>query len=1038
MLEDDDPKQTAKLMTALEDIQRQRQGEKLIQQVAIERSIGRYGEQTIADAYRSLGLSPEGEISDEIIIGNFDARLSDAPTQEQEMRQCLAALGEYRKSKRLVDHARGTVTTYDDALNYFGLNHEHDDSFAVTMYTSKVNDSPTSLDMAQKALQLIAEHRNSAALKSFIAAGYQDNVGPTKMDAGEAFAALNIEDRTLDDEILYTIYEMRLDEDPQNQARFLLAIQTIAEEKNSQSLKTKLQMPAGQQPIQTPLSLTEPIGLDNIGNTCYLNSLLQSLFTIITIRKIVLNFDDYKQDIEADDMKEKRVGHRRVSVKEVRVAQNFVRQLAELFRQMISSPSRAIRPAQELARLTLETDTAKQEVRRRSTIDSQRRPTLGTINDRPVLGPLPQSALDTNAAQPLQSPELMDTAFTDLAGISTDDTVGTSLPPTKPRRPDNTNDNDTSSDKTLVSQNGSATSNSTTEEAQREDDTEMPDHKTEVTLVGEAKATSDVQDPIADSIDLNPQPTELSTTVSSEPPQQPEIVPPSQQQQIYKPPDGPPPVPPRPIPLSTLEEYARQQDVIEVLTHAIGQMSCAIRQTGTDTTGEQQDEVKDTLYGIEQKHISRTDPQPPQPFLVQYLPISNHPKDLYEALDNYCDPEQIGDKEAYVTFHKLPPVLCLGLQRAQQDHLGRPYKINDHVEIPNMVYLDRYMDALDDSVLVARRRQTWQHKSNLRRLKARIAELEPQGAPPVDEALTVALAVIQHLAEVGATEKIDGLSLATETVEKMSELSQLVHDERTDVKSRISVLEQQIKDSFTDAAFRKQEYKLHAAFFHRGTSGSGHYWIYMFDHVNEIWRKYNDDHVTQVNNLNEIFGNPTEDRNNPNWSAINPANPYFLIYVRTDTLRPDDPDNAAVETVRRNPILPPPPPPQVSNHNGHQQSDAAEDEGIDIRPLGTETPSNSDAHAHAQSSHHEYAGQPSQMSYLPPAAAEEQDQKRFRNIGDVMNQPHNRPGQPHTKQESWDEIQMRQAIERSMKETQGDKQGTWDDSENMAVSPNAW
>ena len=60
------------------------------------------------------------------------------------------------------------------------------------------------------------------------------------MDIDEAFAALSIKDRDLHDDALYTIYKMRRVEEPQNRARLLLAIGKIAEEKNSQKLKTKL------------------------------------------------------------------------------------------------------------------------------------------------------------------------------------------------------------------------------------------------------------------------------------------------------------------------------------------------------------------------------------------------------------------------------------------------------------------------------------------------------------------------------------------------------------------------------------------------------------------------------------------------------------------------------------------------------------------------------------------------------------------------------------------------------------------------------
>jgi ubiquitin carboxyl-terminal hydrolase 25 len=39
-----------------------------------------------------------------------------------------------------------------------------------------------------------------------------------------------------------------------------------------------------------------PVGLSNMGNTCYLNCLLQYFYAIKPLREMVLNFDDYKID----------------------------------------------------------------------------------------------------------------------------------------------------------------------------------------------------------------------------------------------------------------------------------------------------------------------------------------------------------------------------------------------------------------------------------------------------------------------------------------------------------------------------------------------------------------------------------------------------------------------------------------------------------------------------------------------------------------------------------------------------------------------
>lgn len=94
---------------------------------------------------------------------------------------------------------------------------------------------------------------------------------------------------------------------------------------------------------------------------------------------------------------------------------------------------------------------------------------------------------------------------------------------------------------------------------------------------------------------------------------------------------------------------------------------------------------------------------------------------------------------------------------------------------------------------------------------------------------------------------------------------------------------------------RSHPYRLHAAFFHRGTQGSGHYWVYIYDFKQEIWRKYNDGYVTTVQNRNEIFAQPTEAEMHT-WSG--PANPYFLVYVKDEQI------DRLVQSVHRNIVYP--------------------------------------------------------------------------------------------------------------------------------------
>ena len=68
-------------------------------------------------------------------------------------------------------------------------------------------------------------------------------------------------------------------------------------------------------------------------------------------------------------------------------------------------------------------------------------------------------------------------------------------------------------------------------------------------------------------------------------------------------------------------------------------------------------------------------------------------------------------------------------------------------------------------------------------------------------------------------------------------------------------------------------YRLYAVFVHHGSVEFGHYYIYIYDFEKDVWRKYNDSEVTEVQNKAEIFDNH---------NLQNPPTPYFLVYVNDD------------------------------------------------------------------------------------------------------------------------------------------------------------
>ena len=76
--------------------------EELHTKAVIEETMGKVSLKDIRQAYSSLNLSMgDPQLADETIIGTFQARISDAPKHEAEMRKDLRIIGEDRSSERI-------------------------------------------------------------------------------------------------------------------------------------------------------------------------------------------------------------------------------------------------------------------------------------------------------------------------------------------------------------------------------------------------------------------------------------------------------------------------------------------------------------------------------------------------------------------------------------------------------------------------------------------------------------------------------------------------------------------------------------------------------------------------------------------------------------------------------------------------------------------------------------------------------------------------------------------------------------------------
>ena len=302
-------------LECLQGIATGRNSEELATQVAIEASGEKLSYRDIRTAYKELGLDAQALYEDDTILGTFRSRVADAPKQEAQMRRALKIIGQVRESQAIQLVASQTVTNYEQALAFLGADRDMSDDFISSMFSVKVSERSEDESTARHALTLIARHRKSKALQDYLETG---TLGEVEMDVSTAFALLDIHDQAVDDDLVLTTYNVRISDEPSHVDNLKSALMAIAKSRQSQRLLDFLNTGM----IASEHALSEwPVGLENIGNTCYLNSLLQFYFTIKPLRDLIINIDDYQMAIDEENLRMKRVGSRIVSQKEVTRAQ---------------------------------------------------------------------------------------------------------------------------------------------------------------------------------------------------------------------------------------------------------------------------------------------------------------------------------------------------------------------------------------------------------------------------------------------------------------------------------------------------------------------------------------------------------------------------------------------------------------------------------------------------------------------------------------------------------------------------------------------
>lgn len=356
--------------------------------------------------------------------------------------------------------------------------------------------------------------------------------------------------------------------------------------------------------------------------------------------------------------------------------------------------------------------------------------------------------------------------------------------------------------------------------------------------------------------------------------------------------------------LNALEHQTRssgtdQQDVEEVIGSIINRIQAAIRPSSIDAkTGIQLEKIMETFFVTTVNYTKKFDEKSYQHEIsfdrsITAFPAPDGTCSLYDALGRNFDQQILEESKLsrYTAIRSLPPVLHVLIQRSQS--IGS--KNGNAVEIPETLFLDQYMDAPHDSVEFKRRIEDWS-------ISARIAELKQQQSKIDSNTSTAKLLETIRQGNEESWNKI--YAAEQEAVPERSEVENWDFDGPVEddfmlikaappspslkglseplaeakwfetekvIQEMMEAELQQRQHTLSEhfEASKKQPYRLHAVICHRGHLSAGHYWVWIHDFEDGIWRKYNDANVTENKDTQAVLQ-----------ELSTSGEPYYLCYVR--------------------------------------------------------------------------------------------------------------------------------------------------------------
>ncbi|SCZ90100.1 BZ3500_MvSof-1268-A1-R1_Chr1-3g01776 [Microbotryum saponariae] len=853
----------------------------------------------LAQAYHFLGVTPD--LADSVVEEVYKEQVGRCSAYTADFLEAIQEINHDRHSDVLemliaTERSIGRVSLSDlrNAYKELGLEFDHSRSvtddeiaFRFGQRREQVTD-PERKKVLKEAMKQIADQRDSELLKVMLLSANDEEDRPA-MSLEKAYKLLEATPE-MSDEILSMVYDVRIADAPGQVDVMTQALATIGQAIGSDAIRVKL---GGDTAALIPQPAPDmPVGLTNIANTCYLNSLLQYFFTIRELREAVLRFQPTPTtDVSALN----RVGGRLVTKAEVERSKKFVVLLQTLFNQLIHSPSTSITPETELAYLALVPSKDEAEVLTTTSPADD----LVILNDpaRTSGSPIATTSMlpPTSDDSDLKSPSSSILGKRRNSHLDSDIKGSLALDQVRIESSQAQSPNQSSSDGAsppadlIVDLEAASVLN-------REKSGASLSRSSSKTVVGELLGSSDEQRKMkrGKSVDgsIFGHGDEMKVDDDDD-----EVI-------ILEPPTGtsmtrPPTLPPRPRrpskavtkledQVSNYMSFGRQNDVTECMDNVMFQIECALNPDGTPdepsgsaTTNDVSTSVlRRTLYGKMRQHLEFTDPSVPEPIRIREEPffsllvdVAEEGHTVYDGLDTVFD-DSIVTIEGHEARRRMrlvdvPPILQIQLQRVQYDRVAqRIFKSNAHLDFGETLSLDRYLEVEEGDVEAAQR-QAW---TQSKRDEIEIARTKLMALKSTKTGTSYGTSIKEAFAHLSTLKDELGDLLTSKFAHDSLEEAVWIDQQIVELETRINDSRKAIEECW--AAQAKTVYELAAVFIHRGTALSGHYFIYQRDSKHrDRWLKYNDSVITDVSGEDKVYLRSRDD-----------TNAYFLVYCRRDRL----------------------------------------------------------------------------------------------------------------------------------------------------------